>query len=47
VRLVPSGTLEVFQLAFPLSQQVAFLTDALLDFAGADDLASWLAEHAA
>lgn len=31
--------------ALPL-QQLEALTDALLDFAGADDLASWLAEHA-
>jgi len=31
--------------ALPL-QQLEVLTDALLDFAGADDLASWLAEHA-
>ncbi len=31
--------------ALPL-QQLESLTDALLDFAGADDLASWLAEHA-
>ena len=27
-------------------QQLEALADALLDFAGADDLASWLAEHA-
>jgi hypothetical protein len=27
-------------------QQLEALTDALLDFTGADDLASWLAEHA-
>ena len=32
--------------ALPL-QQLESLTDALLDFAGANDLASWLAEHAA
>jgi len=31
--------------ALPL-QQLETLTDALLDFAGADDLANWLAEHA-
>jgi predicted transposase YdaD len=31
--------------ALPL-QQLEALTDALLDFAGANDLASWLAEHA-
>ena len=31
--------------ALPLKQLEA-LTEALLDFAGADDLASWLAEHA-
>ena len=31
--------------ALPL-QQLEALSDALLDFAGADDLASWLAEHA-
>ena len=31
--------------AMPL-QQLEALADALLDFAGADDLASWLAEHA-
>jgi predicted transposase YdaD len=31
--------------ALPL-QQLESLTDALLDFAGANDLASWLAEHA-
>jgi predicted transposase YdaD len=31
--------------ALPL-QQLEDLTDALLDFAGADGLASWLAEHA-
>ena len=31
--------------ALPL-QRLEALTDALLDFAGADDLASWLAEHA-
>jgi predicted transposase YdaD len=31
--------------ALPL-QQLEALADALLDFAGADDLASWLAEHA-
>jgi len=31
--------------ALPL-QQLEALTDALLDFAGAADLASWLAEHA-
>jgi len=27
-------------------QQLEALTDAFLDFAGAADLASWLAEHA-
>ena len=32
--------------ALPL-QQLESLADALLDFAGANDLASWLAEHAA
>jgi len=31
--------------ALPL-QQLESLTDALLDFAGANDLSSWLAEHA-
>jgi hypothetical protein len=31
--------------ALPL-QQLEALTDALLDFAGADDLSIWLAEHA-
>ena len=31
--------------ALPL-QQLEALADALLDFADADDLASWLAEHA-
>ncbi|MEB3202169.1 MAG: DUF4351 domain-containing protein [Synechococcus sp.] len=32
-------------LALPLAQLEA-LAEALLDFTGADDLASWLAEHA-